>query len=321
MADWYSPTTTKAFILLLIQFTILCVLINRGTVFEQNLGSAYMKKKSPNHGYQKITPNIDNNARIVKHRVTMVRNHCDAHKKEMMAEYPDYDHSSGLLTWVWMTSQNHSLFYCATPKCGSTTWKSYLMEDLGIDWHIDTHEAARQLGVYYELPEHLKSITEFLETYRPNNRLMIVRNPWARLASAYDDKIVVKKWSLKRMCAGWKPYQQMTMPTFAQFIDCVLHNPPKVYYEGHTHPLTSLCALCHMDYNIILKLEEMDVMELYLMNLLKFKVKPKYKPPRKMKNNKYQDRYRNISAAQIAQLQHVYRYDISLFNYPQSPFD
>lgn len=28
-----------------------------------------------------------------------------------------------------------------------------------------------------------------------------------------------------------------------------------MFYEGHTHPLTSLCALCHMDYNTICELQ------------------------------------------------------------------
>lgn len=59
----------------------------------------------------------------------------------------------------------------------------------------------------------------------------------------------------QRMCAGWRPYLPVKNLTFEQFIDCVLQNPPNVFYEGHTHPLTSLCALCHMDYNIIRKLK------------------------------------------------------------------
>lgn len=36
----------------------------------------------------------------------------------------------------------------------------------------------------------------FLESYRPANRLAIVRNPWARLVSAYEDKVIRAKWPL-----------------------------------------------------------------------------------------------------------------------------
>jgi len=38
---------------------------------------------------------------------------------------------------------------------------------------------------------------KFLETYRPEHRLIIVRNPWARLLSAYQDKIVTKNMELR----------------------------------------------------------------------------------------------------------------------------
>lgn len=57
----------------------------------------------------------------------------------------------------------------------------------------------KKLGVYPIYKDSSLELIEFLATYRPNNRLMIVRNPWARLASAYDDKVIDKKWKLKVM--------------------------------------------------------------------------------------------------------------------------
>ena len=65
----------------------------------------------------------------------------------------------------------------------------------------------------------------------------------------------------------------------------------------------------------------MDEAEPFLMKLLNFTIKPDYKPPRKLKNNKYRNRYRNISKHQIRRLQEVYKYDLELFKYPKSPFD
>ena len=77
-------------------------------------------------------------------RVRFLRKYCKKHKKELTGTFPYYADGSwmSLLTrWIWMASPHHRLFYCATPKCGSTTWKSYLMEDLKINWTgIDTHE-------------------------------------------------------------------------------------------------------------------------------------------------------------------------------------
>ena len=65
----------------------------------------------------------------------------------------------------------------------------------------------------------------------------------------------------------------------------------------------------------------MDEAEPYLMKKLQFVIKPEYKPPRKMKNNKYLDKYRNIPQQQIRQLQEVYRHDLEIFNYPKTPFE
>ena len=53
------------------------------------------------------------------------------------------------------------------------------------------------LGAFSVFEESSLPIVDFLETFRPQNRLIIVRNPWARLASAYDDKIIDKHWQLK----------------------------------------------------------------------------------------------------------------------------
>jgi len=71
-------------------------------------------------------------------RVARVRKYCDKEKTEVVKHYPHY--KTSMPDWVWMKSDHHQLFYCAVPKCGSTTWKSYLMEDMGMDWTgIDTH--------------------------------------------------------------------------------------------------------------------------------------------------------------------------------------
>lgn len=57
--------------------------------------------------------------------------------------------------------------------------------------------AATQLGIETMFPENKPKFEDFLESYRPSNRLIIVRNPWARLVSAYEDKIVASAWDLK----------------------------------------------------------------------------------------------------------------------------
>jgi len=65
----------------------------------------------------------------------------------------------------------------------------------------------------------------------------------------------------------------------------------------------------------------MDKGKEYLMRQLNFSIQPKYKPPNKMKyKNLYRDYYTGLPENVIQQLQIMYKDDIALFDYPNSPF-
>ena len=148
-----NPTVVKILAILLTQFVVLCLLIQFDVKVTHEGISATRDlpgRSFPRHRLIRLDTmraqsqppvhKITNISSIVKQRTKAVREYCSNHKTSMIAEYPDYSKSYGLLNWVWMRSKIHRLFYCATPKCGSTTWKSYLMEDSNISWTIDTHE-------------------------------------------------------------------------------------------------------------------------------------------------------------------------------------
>ena len=73
-------------------------------------------------------------------RVNRIREYCADNEYDVTNSFPVLKQMQEiLLSWVWLTSAQHQLFYCATPKCGSTLWKSYLMEDMRLTWDVDTH--------------------------------------------------------------------------------------------------------------------------------------------------------------------------------------
>lgn len=73
-------------------------------------------------------------------RVNRIREYCANHEFEVTSSFPKYERlEEVMLTWIWLTSSQHQLYYCATPKCGSTTWKSFIMEDMRLTWNVDTH--------------------------------------------------------------------------------------------------------------------------------------------------------------------------------------
>lgn len=132
-----NPTALKVSVILLIQFVILCLLIQfDSTIVQKTLRSSkeiYVRTfpSSPSAGRDTIRSRISR-------RASDLREYCGSHKERVTAVEPQYERNA-LLQWVWMTSHRHRLFYCATPKCGSTTWKSYILEDLNITWTVDTH--------------------------------------------------------------------------------------------------------------------------------------------------------------------------------------
>lgn len=80
-----------------------------------------------------------------------------------------------------------------------------------------------------------KDYMGYLESYRPRNRLMIVRNPWARLVSAYTDKLVRSKWRLG-VCQDNADYATICFVIFFRYSEilpcCVASSSPAVSFIG-----------------------------------------------------------------------------------------
>ena len=158
----FHSSITKAMLLFLLtcQFIILCIFIQpnlQATMTQLQLitptepiNKIVLQRTKPQPLKQRVDKEplqaalaqaIEATNKTSQQRVKHIRAYCKDHGTAVLSQNPDYDRTGQRLTnWIWMVSNHHKLFYCATPKCGSTTWKSYLMEDLGIDWKIDTHE-------------------------------------------------------------------------------------------------------------------------------------------------------------------------------------
>ena len=76
---------------------------------------------------------------VNRKRVNKLRQYCRDNKQSLSNTYLDHNQFNSLPYYVWMVSTHHKLFYCAPPKCASTSWKTYIMKDLSMQWHIDIH--------------------------------------------------------------------------------------------------------------------------------------------------------------------------------------
>jgi len=116
---------------------------------------------------------------LMSARLKRIRNEC-ARMKEM-GELRD----SWLLPENFITSTKHQLSWCPLYKAGSTSWMKMMLLLEGINTGKDWNYMARsQMSYnYQETIDHLSS----------GEVLLVVRDPWERLLSAYRDKLEVAR--------------------------------------------------------------------------------------------------------------------------------
>ena len=200
------------------------------------------------------------------------------------------------------------VLYCATPKCGSTTWiKSLARSILGRNASNEEVKDARfrlqrlQTFSNEEIDRRLKTYFKFL----------VVRHPFERLLSAYRDEFEGPD-GVHRSFVKYVPYikkegkganNNVTFPNFVNFlynlysfittfftkifqddtkyysIDLLnrlflklneIRILPKgqEYLDGHFAQYATLCHPCHVDYDYIVKLETMREDAAYVLSKL-----------------------------------------------------
>jgi len=138
---YLNLSAAKLTAILLVQFTVIYVIIQMRDSYSDRFKDLPTCPTKVSNNTGKINHKEYSITELSACRVKKLRKYCSGFKKYVVKSYPNYNYYGGGLTnWIWMTSPHHHLFYCATAKCGSTTWKSYLMKDLKIEWHNDTHE-------------------------------------------------------------------------------------------------------------------------------------------------------------------------------------
>ncbi|XP_071516745.1 carbohydrate sulfotransferase 11-like [Panulirus ornatus] len=184
--------------------------------------------------------------------------------------------------FIW--SAKHHLVWCPIFKAASTSWvKHFLLLQGETEPDMGLHKRARQL---YRPPNNPRKKKELLEFSR---KMMIVRHPLERLLSAYRDKMLRvggsagRFQSLQRKIAHsyTDPNSQLDPtrynhtddtdekkhehPTFTQFLMKVRDDLNKAWQTGGAHhvnmhwrPYWITCAPCHINYDLIARVETLD---------------------------------------------------------------
>ena len=90
------------------------------------------------------------------------------------------------------------------------------------------------------------------------NKVTFVRHPFARLVSAFQNKVLDHSWFKNKLLK----YNSTTevkdgIPTFSQFVDYVLDQDPKTM-NHHFEVMWTRCNVCQIKYDFIGKMETFD---------------------------------------------------------------
>ncbi|PSN31589.1 hypothetical protein C0J52_26828 [Blattella germanica] len=232
-------------------------------------------------------------------------------------------------------NRKHRLAWCPIYKAGSSTWMYAFAAMSGIltpenlsrykkgniQMNYLAKEGYPQIKTRKQLEENLKDVTRFI----------IVRHPFERILSAFRDKLEHRKdreFYYKRYGRQIVKTQRtgnntQAEPTFEEFLKFIVHARS---FDEHWRPYYVECAPCELDYQFILKMEELNEEQTYFVtkfNLQEFLPSEVYKNPtgrtRLELSKKY---YSQVSRNLLAKVYQIYEFDFRLFNYsPTEYFD
>ena len=155
---------------------------------------------------------------------------------------------------IALTAGNRHL--CKVPKCGSTYWTQVFLVMTDI---IGVEKLAQLDREVIHGPLQEQIISREFNSELSDKMILVTRNPWTRIYSAYMDKVYrlqvdyIKQ--IKRMANIIGNYCG-EIPTFEQFLQfIVVMNSKRRKLDPHWRPISTLCRVCSNEYTYIMKLE------------------------------------------------------------------
>ncbi|XP_071552191.1 carbohydrate sulfotransferase 11-like [Panulirus ornatus] len=255
------------------------------------------------------------------------------------------------LSLVWQANHTPNILWCPTYKASPTGWLKHMFSssllkgdgitDFSLKVEVDRNQKTPGSSPPPDDPQDRD------EVFKKSLRVLVVRNPYARIVAAYLDKIattkplpgfftrlqrkIIKKYRKKKnKTAKKKVTTNFPYPTFPEFvahlIDTVrsLHTPDDWKSKVHCwRPYWVQCNVCAADYDLILKMETLEEDEKFLLTLanvtdLKNVQSSAWRPPGKLLRV---DHYlEQLDRRDMGMLHDQYLLDFDFFGYVKSQY-
>ncbi|XP_038222335.1 carbohydrate sulfotransferase 11 [Zerene cesonia] len=235
-----------------------------------------------------------------------------------------------------LIDDEHKLLYCYVPKVACTNWKRILMI-LGGKWN-DTDvlaipgNLAHSAGMFRNLSSASKEERDhMLENY---HKMIIVRNPFERLLSAYRNKLegdtpsakyfqdrvgkrIIRAFRENPSNESLEHGHDVTFREFALFLTNKSGDLADVVNNEHWQPITNLCHPCLIKYTLVGKYE--TLLDDSLLALHTINASHKVQFPRLAHTSgtaqKLRSYFSQLELPLIRRLYKLYKYDYRIFNY------
>ncbi|XP_034195496.2 carbohydrate sulfotransferase 11 [Osmia lignaria lignaria] len=246
---------------------------------------------------------------------------------------------------VFYIVRNHGLSYCPIYKAGSTTW----IYNLCLLMNVSEKELnggkeqistiARRLIPELEFPEADQAL-------KATKKLLVVRQPFERLLSAYRDKLensvagrehgtlhfyrkyggkIVEKYREKNFT---KPRDDQVIrrkdipepagiePTFKEFVQYLIDTDLASYGDDHWMPYYFFCTPCIVNYDIIAKVETLWRDQIYTIHKLQLQevIKPRWRHSGGY-SNASRIYFSQLNRDMVEKLYEKFKLDFELFDY------
>ncbi|XP_063588291.1 carbohydrate sulfotransferase 11-like [Penaeus indicus] len=176
----------------------------------------------------------------------------------------------------WLVS--HNLLMCFNAKVGTSTWTQYLME-AGFPGVLKNSTHWHYTAERYLKPTHKRYSSAAKDLMKEFGKVVIVRDPFARIVSAYLDKIATRSFAkLSRyIIKNYRvsPRNNATrQPTFEEFVKFLVEHTSssdsvwkklETRTDRHWFPYYANCFPCDIDYDVIATMETIHEDTRYIM--------------------------------------------------------